>query len=315
MVPVLPNGTSDEQRAHSPANLTFYFSFTHPADSSKFRLTVGEFYCNDEKLRLANWCSDRVVNAKPRKDEVAERWTSDELRGRSTTRAFRLRPGDTISFYRHYWWVDGTDVYGFDDEYRAARHINVHQISYSTELVNAFTHERVRLLDTFSISAVKGTDEPCIRSWFPPLSRVMAYADNAEMQVYIRMNVYDNGNSGRPIERRDESWPYAESLDHLSSDYTLAYNDRAHLEPACTTSEDCVIRTAPARSSKGIRLTISDDDKLDRIRIFDVTGTEVWSTNVPFTSKSVGAPTPVGLHIVVGEHHGQTICTKAVLVE
>ncbi|MBI2794295.1 MAG: hypothetical protein HYX66_06580 [Ignavibacteria bacterium] len=254
---------------------------------------------------------DRVINWDDSLNVPYEEWSAQQLRDRSKTRPFRVIAGDTIQFYRVYWWID-----------RLLNDVSYNRIflpstvSFSVELVESSTQNRLLLLDTAEFKSSEYLTAPCIQSWYPALSRVNAYIPSIisdSVWVFIRINFYDKGTAPNPFVRIDR-FDFMQSQTQLSSSIWTAYNDSVSTNILCTDFLSCDVTYAVKNSPTGIEVSVPQSSELTQLLIFNVYGTLFWSHSVPLQATPTFIALNSGLYIIVGEGTQGPSCTKKLLI-
>lgn len=311
LAPLDANGNIDTSAAVSVANLTAAYIYHYSSDSSRLRFEYSELMMNRKKLFLDYWCRNRVMNWDSVHSEPYATWTAQEMRDRSKTRVFPVSAGDTLQFYRTYWWIDRlTSAVSYN------RYINDNGISYSVELVNASSGARILQMDTLAFGTTTSTKKPCINGWYPPLSRVRAFVPSSvssNTSVYVRINMYDGGTTPRPFVRVDQ-FDFMQSQHDLGSSSWMAYSDSVRANISCSSYGSCDVTASASTSPRGVNVSIATSTAIDRVRIYDVYGSHISTSTVPLSSNPLFVGTNSGLFIVVGETSGSVVCTRNVLV-
>lgn len=311
LAPLDAEGNIDSANSESVAWLTPSYAFYYASDSSKIRFEFSEFSVNSRKLFLDFWCRDRVINWDDSLNVPYEEWSAQQFRDRSKTRPFRVIAGDTLQFYRVYWWIDR-----LLNDVSYNRIFLPSTISFSVELVESSTQNRLLLLDTAEFKSSEYLTAPCIQSWYPPLSRVRAYIPSSvsdSVWVFVRINFYDHGLTPNPFVRIDR-FDFMQSQSQLSSSDWTEYNDSVSKYISCTDLLSCDIVYTLISSPAGIEVSVPQSSQLTQLLLFSVYGTLLWAHSVPLPSTPTFISLTSGLYIIVGEGNHGPSCTKKLLI-
>jgi hypothetical protein len=311
LAPLDAEGNIDSANSVSVAWLTPSYAFYYASDSSKIRFEFSEFLVNRRKLFLDFWCRDRVINWDDSLSVPYEEWSAQQLRDKSKTRPFRVIAGDTIQFYRVYWWIDK-----LLNDVSYNRIFLPSSVSFSVELVESSTQNRLLLLDTAEFKSSEYLTAPCIQSWYPALSRVNAYIPSIisdSVWVFIKINFYDKGTAPNPFVRIDR-FDFMQSQTQLSSSNWTAYNDSVSSNMLCTDFLSCDVTYAVKNSPTGLEVSVPQSSELTQLLIFNVYGTLFWSHSVPLQATPTFIALTSGLYIIVGEGTQGPSCTKKLLI-
>jgi len=287
------------------------FIFTYESDSSYNNWSFYEFLINRRKLFLSNWCNQRVINYNESTQQAEEDWTPEALRSNSTTKIFPVHAGDTLQFYRELFWIDRVTMQRSFDMYK-----NSETISYSVELVNAETGNRILQIDTFSIEANQQRGKVGIYSWYPMASRIRCIVPPCEglSTAFIRINTYAAGPNRQPFVRKDQYSPMM-SDKHLASLWYLGYNDSVEVNNKNSHQASCEISVSETTTPGTIKVGYNwPSTTVHNITIYTVGGAVVWSAPLPLPSNPLPVVVPPGLLIVVGSSNGLAVCTRKAYV-
>lgn len=268
----------DSTNAIAASDIAPYFVFDFQQDSSRLVYWVGEFTKNSHWMYLNNWCLDKTYNYDAAADSARWDYSNAALSAISTTKAIPVIAGDTISFYRDFYWLDNTA----NGAVNAAKLVSSDEISASVELVHASDGSRILLVDTVHIAPTTSNGKPCITSWKPIMARIALLVPTTVSDttvVYLRQNVYSNGSSGSLFMRSD-ALQYRRSKQHLESPYWLDYASQVSNSNNC--EQVCYFSASGVTNPRRLLIDINNGQtSINKVSVFDINGNMVHTVMLP----------------------------------
>lgn len=304
-------GRVDSTIKVAPNELAPYYYFDFQQDSSRVFYRVGEFVLNSRWLYLDHWCLDKVYNFDEQADTAKWEFTNAELSALSRTKTFPAVAGDTVSFYREYYWLDHTN----NSTVNAAKLVSDHELSMSVELRLASNDARITLLDSIHINTTTQNGKPCIVSWKPIMARVRYLVPATVTDttlLYIQANVYASGSAPSTFLRAD-AHEYCLSPLHLDNSYWQSYANSVASENSCSAS--CDFSATAYSTPRRIVVTIEQGQtSFTDLAVYDLYGNLVTTASAPLSSPTTLSVQNPGLYIVVALENGSVVCSEIVLV-
>lgn len=299
------DGTVDTTLMVLSNELVPYYSFDFQEDSARFHLHIGEFALNRNWCAL-NWCDGKYYNYDDVNGSARCDYTNAQLSDISRTRTFRVVGGDTLSFFREFYWYDSTTQF-----YNPAKLVSTDEIYGSVELVAAGSNTRIALLDTFSLRS-SGSATPCLYLWRPVVARVEylvpSYVDSTD--AFMRINLHSAGPSGSRFMRYD-NMSMALSKTHLAESDWNTY--AASVANANNCNQSCTFSVATHTSPREVEISVVPaQTAVDQIKVVDINGNIINATSLP-VGLAYTVPIPqAGIYIVAGYKSGSVVCTTLV---
>lgn len=297
----------DSANTIAASEIAPYFVFDFQQDSSRLIYWVGEFTKNSRWLYLNNWCLDKMYNYDAAADSARWDYSNAALSAISTTKAIPVTAGDTISFYRDFYWLDNTA----NGTVNATKLVSADEISTSVELVRASNGSRILLVDTVHITPTTSNAKPCITSWKPIMARIAFLVPTTVTDtttVYLRQNVYSNGSSGSLFMRSD-ALQYRRSKQHLESPYWLDYASQVTYNNNC--EQVCYFSVSGLTNPRRLLIDINNGQTtVDKVSVFDINGNMVHTVSIPTSEPYNTYVATGGIYVVVGYNSGNVVCSR-----
>lgn len=302
--------TVDMSMKIAPNEIVPYFSYYLQEDSVNLRIWVGEFALNRNWVYLSPWCSEKTWNFDESGDTATWEYSNFDISTASTSKPFTLHGGDTVSFYRDFFWKDLST-----NTFRTDKYVNDDNVYFSVELINSSNNTRIALLDTFKLSSSTSSKKPCFYSWKPVVSRVASKLPTSigTVTAHFRVNVATGGSSNQLFMRYDR-------LENLLSQIRLQDSDWKTYSSGIAANNDCTqscdFTSSSTSSPRKITVSVSSGQTtMNNVKIIDVYGNVLNVTNLPVSSPYDISLSSSGLYIVAGCMSGSIVCTKLILVQ
>lgn len=206
------NAVVDSSIVIQPHEIIPYYIFDTQQEYTRIRLRLGEIHAGSNIVYFDNWCKDSTHLATPGSGLI------------SNTVPFVLHPGDTLQVYREYYWIDQ-----IRQEVNPSVLRLVQDVSFSIEIVDAASHQRMVLLDSIHFHTNNGAD-PCLYTTFPPMHTLRYVAPeqtSSSQEVYIRIRADPSMWSRSDVQN------VALSTQHLSNRYWQEYAEQVMSSVIC----------------------------------------------------------------------------------
>jgi len=273
------NGSMLDSSIFVPPNeLASYYSFDHQQDSIRFLYIVGEFAKNSQWVYLNHWCLDKVYNFDVVADSAKWEYSNAALSAISRTKTIPVIAGDTLSFFREFYWLDKTN----GGIINASKLVSDDAISMSVELIDEISGERIMLIDTVHISTTTQSKKPCIYAWKPAMARIGFLVPNSVTEttsVFLRANVFSGGSSGSSFMRSDMMQVQL-SKQQLESSGWQNFSNSVVSENDCTAS--CYFSMSALSSPRRIEINVDNGQTaINKIMTYDFYGNLFNTTTLP----------------------------------
>jgi len=286
-----------------------YHGFDLQKDSIRFKYRIGEFALNSKWVYLNNWCREKSFNYDDEGDTARWDYTNSQLSDISRTKTFTVVGGDTLSFYREYFWLDHTT-----NTYNPAKFVSNDNVYVSVDLINAANGNRIALLDTIKISSTTTSKRPCVFGWKPAIARIAFKVPNSvdTVNAYMKVHVATSGEEGAVFMRYD-MLRAGFSKSHLEDAGWQNYAKNVSENNDCTQS--CQFSATPKTSPRRLEINVnSGQSQVDCVKIVDVYGNVINSTNLPNSNPYDVSISLAGVYIAAGYKDDSVACTSLVYV-
>ena len=294
-----------------PNELAAYFAFDYQQDSSRFQYRIGEFTKNLQWVYLKNWCLDKVYNFDEEGDSARWDYSNAELSAISRTRTFPVIAGDTLSFFREFYWLDNTN----GGIINAGKLVSDDELSMSVELVQESNGARIMLIDTVHVSSTTESKKPCIVAWKPVMARIGFLVPSSVSEttnVFLRANVFSNGPSGSSFLRSD-MLRYRMSKQHLESLGWQNFSSSVVAENDCSAS--CYFSVTALSSPRRLYIDVDNNQSsINKIMTYDIYGNLTNTTTLPTSEPFFLYPSSGGLYISVGMDNESIVCSRVMFI-
>lgn len=313
------DGEVDSTISIPPNEIVPYYYFDSRQRESTIRYRIGEFVHGRNWVYLANWCEDAVHKLAPL---GADTFTDAKVDGllESRTKSFVVRAGDTISFYREFFWLNNTS-----NRVDPSSLVLDNNVGYTVELIHDVAQSKpFVVLDSIEFQS-SSSSSPCISSWYPAMQRVLYVIPHnvtEPMPVFFNVRVHSNILSendplnqpyGSSLLRSDKLQVLLSKL-HLEDPYWKEYAQQVSKNTRCDSK--CQPHVNIRCSNNIIQLQVSGESAVKAVQVYNIRGelqvSSTWSMSteklIPMARKGVYV-------VVVVDVGGNEMCSQVVVVD
>ena len=303
-----------------PANeILPYYYFTQQQSKSTITYRIGEFSHGQHWVYLDRWCDGMGYNYTPVTSEpTVSPYSSEELSNLSRTKSFPIQAGDSLTFYREFFWVNE----GSNSVDPTQLHLDS-DVSFSVTLMTTIddTPVRIALLDS-TLFRAQPRMAPCIVTWYPPMRRVLhvvpsEYTEPIDAYIQVNMQCADPHSNGdiatfNLLFQRYDALQAALSKGHLRNPYWVDYANRVTGSLSC--SSDCPDDdwTLYANGSTAYAHAHTLTGGKRTVEVYDFAGNLRKSIPLTDTTPHVILEGARGTFVVVMKVGGRMACSKVI---
>lgn len=287
-----------------------YFYFDLQKDSARLTFAIGEVVHNSHWVYLDHWCKGKSYNYDEAGDSARWDYTNAQLSAISVTKPFTIHAGDTIGFFREYFWKDH-----ISNQFSPSHYVSSDRVILTVELIDAGSGQRIALLDSTWIDSTTSNRKPCIKAWKPVMARIgyVVPASQQNVNVRLRANVATSGFENATFMRYDIT-RFQQSKRHLEDAGWKTYTQAVVDNTSC--QESCVFTASGLSNPRRIHVDIDNgQQQVDCIKIVDLGGNVVNTTMLPAAAPYAIAVQNAGVYIVVGYSGNSPVCTRLTSVQ
>jgi hypothetical protein len=164
------------------------YTFYSVTDSAVAKYWVSNITHNGARVYLDNWCQGKSVDI--------EEMTIPQSR----TKTVRIAPGDRVKIFREFWWYEP-----YTKAINPGAYLGTTNESYSIEILDAVSVERIAQLDTLFLRAKNESSAPYFFSLYPAMALIeYEYPTHLpERNIVIAIRATQRGKANFPLYRID----------------------------------------------------------------------------------------------------------------